>query len=74
MFAFYNKNIYFAMPTSKQKTFNILVWVNIFEEESENIIDNTIVGIFSDVTPFYISEHRKTFSKYCIIIIQFAYK
>ena len=38
-----------------------LIWVNIYEEYT---IDNTIEGMFSDVTQFYISEHLNTFSKY----------
>ena len=33
----------------------------------------TIEGIFSDVTQFYIGEHLNTFAKY-FIIIHYAYK
>ena len=39
----------------------------------EDTIDNTQKGIFSDVTQFYIYEHRTRFSKY-FIIIQYAYR
>ena len=46
-----------------------LIWVNIYVEDS---IDNTIEGIFSDVTQFYIDEHLNTFLNY-FIIIQYAY-
>ena len=49
---------------------NFFVWVNISVEDT---VDNTVEGIFSDVTQFYIYEHLNTFSKY-FIIIQYAYK
>ena len=50
-----------------------LIWVNIYEEDRENTINSIKEGIYSDVTRFYIGEHPKTSSKYCIII-EYAYK
>ena len=59
------------MPTSKYSTSNeFLICANISVEDT---VDNTVEGIFSDVTQFYIYEHQNTFSKY-FIIIQNAYK
>ena len=49
-----------------------LIWINISEENS-NTVDNTIEGIFSDVTQSNIGEHLNTFSQY-FIIIHYAYK